>query len=100
MSSIESSSKKFNLIVFMPAGGEAGVIQIWPDTKGVFWWAEFRGPPYSKWGDDPDYGHYPMQIVHDTMEGWHTTVLHQGSKLLLTPKHPDYQKVLDLLAEE
>lgn len=86
----------------MPRGGEEGLIQVWPDTKGVFWWAEFRGPPYSQWQyqSDEEYGRYPMQWVHDAMEGWHTTVLHQGSKLLLTPKHPDFQRVLDLLKED
>ena len=81
----------------MPKGGEDGLIQVWPDTRGVFWWVEFRGPPYSKWDIDKPIS--PMQQVHDIMEGWHTTVLHQGSKLVLTPKHPDYSKVLNLLQE-
>jgi hypothetical protein len=78
------------LCIYMPSCGEAGVIQVW--QPGNRRWVEFRGPPYSQWGDTPN----DMQQVHDALEGWHATVLHQGEVLLIHDKHPDFMRILAL----
>ena len=76
----------------MPDGGEQGLIIAWyandPD------WIELRGTPYSQWDENT---YHPMQLLHDAMEGWHTTVLHQDSILTLMPHHPDYSTVKKLI---
>lgn len=78
----------------MPDLGEAGVIQVWQPR--VHNWVEFRGPPYSKWrpGERSD-----MQAVHDALEGWHATVLHQGEALLIHENHPDFERVWSMFQE-
>lgn len=76
------------LHLYMPDGGEMGCIQAW--YSGESSWVEFRGLPYSQWGDE-DGGMF--QTIHDMMEGWHTTVLHQDSILTLLDKHRDYDLV-------
>ena len=80
------------LCVYMPDCGQAGVIQIWQPGEGK--WVEFRGPAYSMWDDLP----CPMKLVHDTLDGWHTTVLHQGSVLLLHEDHLDFARIWKLYA--
>lgn len=78
--------------LYMPDGGEAGKIQAW--FAGQASWVEFRGPAYSQWGDD-DGGDF--QSVHDALEGWHTTVLHQDQILTLLDRHSDYDAICRLL---
>lgn len=84
-------AKVINL--YMPDSGQQGLIIAWyandPD------WVEFRGTAYSSWDE---YTHHPMQAVHDVMEGWHTTVLHQDSVLTLIAHHPDYAVVDALMS--
>lgn len=84
------AAKRRELLLHMPEGGQAGVIRVW--RPGDERWVEFRGPPYSEWGD----GASDMQRIHDALEGWHATVLHQGSVLLLHEGHPDFKRVLAL----
>ncbi len=83
-------AKVINL--YMPEGGELGLIVAWyaddPD------WIELRGSPYSQWDEKTNH---PMKQVHDAMEGWHTTVLHQDSVLTLLSSHPDYVVVKKLI---
>jgi hypothetical protein len=88
----ELHSRRREILLYMPHGGEDGVIQVWypGDPK----WIEFRGPPYSQW--DPDEAS-PMQQIHDALEGWHATVLHQDEILLLHDGHPDFERVLRLV---
>lgn len=76
--------------LYMPDGGERGVILAWFAGHGAHEWVEFRGRPYSKWG--PEEGS-PMAMIHDCMEGWHTTILHQDEVLTIHEKHPDYPAV-------
>ncbi len=86
------------LLLYMPHGGEHGVIQVWHDgrVEGRKW-VEFRGPPYSQWHKHP--GVSPMQRVHDALEGWHSTVLHQDSVLMIGSHHPDYHAVKKMVDE-
>lgn len=86
------TDKKNSILLYMPNGGEDGVIQAW--YVGRHQWVEFRGPKYSKWHAG---SHSRMQEIHDAMEGWHTTVLHQNEVLMLHPKHPDYAAVKRLV---
>jgi hypothetical protein len=84
--------------VFMPNGGEDGVILVWrgkPDTMER--WVECRGKPFSQWGVNEDTA---MSRVHDVMEGWHTTVLHQDQVLTLHEQHPDFEFVDSFMKED
>jgi len=81
-------AKEGMIVLYMPDGGERGLIQLW--WQGVRSWVEVRGRPYSQWEAGEDT---PFSRLHDTMEGWHTTVLHQDSTLVILPTHPDYDRV-------
>ena len=85
------------ILLYMPAGGEAGVIQAW--FQGSATWKEFRGPAYSQWhpGDLPS----DFEILHNSLLGQHATVLHQDSVLALIPeKHSDFAAVEQLMLAE
>jgi hypothetical protein len=75
--------------LYMPNGGEDGVLigwrADWPEGK----WVEFRGPPYSQWkGEGSDF-----ELVHDALEGRHATVLHTNDVLDVLPTHPRYDLI-------
>ncbi len=75
--------------LYMPNGGEDGVLigwrADWPESK----WVEFRGPPYSQWeGKGSDF-----ELVHDTLEGRHATVLHTNDILDVLPMNPRYDLI-------
>jgi hypothetical protein len=75
--------------LYMPNGGEDGVLigwrADWPQNKYV----EFRGPPYSQWeGAGSDF-----ELVHDALEGRHSTVLHTNDILDVIPTHPRYDLI-------
>lgn len=55
---------------------------------------EFRGPPYSVWDHEKPS---PAQRIHDALEGWHSSVLHAGDTLTLLAKHPDYERIAQIL---
>lgn len=79
------------ICLYMPDGGEAGVIQAW--LAGEHKWVEFRGAPYSQWrvGEVS-----PMSALHDALEGMHATVLHQDSILAVHEGHADFGWVMEL----
>lgn len=78
----------------MPDSGEQGMIKLW--WQGKRSWVEARGRPYSEWDENEDS---PFSRLHDAMEGWHTTVLHQDSTLVIMPMHPDYESVRQFMQE-
>lgn len=80
--------------LYMPDGGERGVILAWFAGHGEHEWVEFRGRPYSRWAPGEDS---PMAALHDSLEGWHATVLHQDVVLTLLDRHPDYRIVRELV---
>ena len=76
--------RKKILHMYMPNGGEAGVILLWrarhKNDPHQLRWVECRGLPFSEWEEDEVS---PMQRLHDCMPGWHTCVLHQDAVLTL-----------------
>ena len=70
----------------------SAAIRAW--RKGWQSWIEFRGTPYQLWSDE---NITPVQQIHDSLEGWHASVLHAGETLTLFPHHPDYAAVDELL---
>lgn len=81
----------------MPDCGEEGVIQVWPTTKGIYWWVEFRGPPYSKW--DYESGISEMQRIHDSLIGAHASALHESKYVPINTNHPDWENIHRLVEE-
>lgn len=78
----------------MPNGGQDGVLQAWFARERT--WVEFRGRPHTEWdGEAAD----PFQALHDALEGWHSTVLHQDEVLALMPQHPDYEAAVRMMEE-
>jgi hypothetical protein len=67
--------------LYMPNGGEDGVLigwrADWPDNHYI----EFRGLPYSQWTHDGD----DFQRVHDRLHGMRATVLHHNSIVEVLP---------------
>jgi len=39
------------------------------------------------------------QALHDCLEGWHSCVLHTGDTLTVLPRHPDYNRVRQLVED-
>jgi len=74
----------------MPDGGEDGVLIGWRADWPKNSWVEFRGPDYTKWGGGQESD---FEKVHDSMKGWHTSVLHSGETVDIIPSHPDYEKI-------
>lgn len=70
---------------------EMCIIQAWipKDHK----WIEFRGRPYSGWCGD---NQCDAERFHDSLEGWHTSVLHSGDILLIHEGHPDFKMAWDM----
>jgi hypothetical protein len=87
--------KKRVVCMYMPDGGELGVILLWhprrKDDPKPIKWVECRGRPFSEW--DPDEN-TPMSHLHDCMYGWHTCVLHQDVVLSLYEGQGDYDAVV------
>lgn len=77
-----------NILLYMPDGGEAGMIQVWFEKERS--WVEARGRPYSVWEEGEDT---PFSRLHDGMPGWHTCVLHTNCVLAILPRHEDYEFV-------
>lgn len=85
------------IMLYMPQGGEAGVIQAW--YQGQHSWVEFRGLPYSHWGENDEPSAF--QIVHNSLLGMHCTVLHQDSILaLIRGRHSDFDAVEQAMLAE
>ncbi len=75
--------------LYMPNGGEDGVLVGWRADWPQSHYVEFRGPPYSQWkGEGSDF-----ELVHDALEGRHSTVLHTDSILDVLPTHPRYDLI-------
>jgi hypothetical protein len=85
------------IMLYMPHGGESGVIQAW--YQGDHSWVEFRGPPYSQWlYKEPKS---PFQMLHDSLLGMHCTVLHQDQILaLIRDRHSDFNAIEQLMQSE
>jgi hypothetical protein len=66
---------------------------------------EFRGDAYWQWNlsSYPDHirNHGKAicwaQLLHDSLEGWHSCVLHAGDIVTILPRHPDYEAVTRLI---
>ena len=87
-----NQSKQKMICVFMPDGGERGLIQLW--WQGRHNWVEARGRPFSQWDESEDTA---FSRLHDGMLGAHTSVLHTGDVLVVLPKHPDWEFVAQFL---
>ena len=74
----------------MPDGGEDGVLIAWRADWPKNSWVEFRGPDYTQWTGDQKSD---FEKVHDSMKGWHTSVLHAGETVDILPTHPDYERI-------
>lgn len=74
--------KQRPVVLRMPDCGEQGVITA--QFAGDRAWCEFRGRPYSQWMPGEAT---PMALLHDALEGWHTSVLHTDEPLTLMPSH-------------
>ena len=75
--------------LYMPNGGEDGVLIGWRADWPESHYVEFRGPPYSQWeGKGSDF-----ELVHDALEGRHATVLHTNDVLDVLPTHPRYDLI-------
>jgi hypothetical protein len=74
----------------MPDGGEDGVLIGWRADWPKNSWVEFRGPNYTQWTGSQKSD---FEKVHDSMKGWHTSVLHTGETVDILPTHPDYERI-------
>lgn len=63
----------------------------------------FLGDAYWQWSAtalrNRDAGCSWAQALHDALEGWHSTVLHQGETVAILPRHPDYERVRSLVED-
>ena len=66
------------------------------DPKIIF----FDGDAYWQWGHSPLRNNCKnlcwSQLLHDSLEGWHSTVLHQGESVAIHDKHIDFPRVYRL----
>lgn len=85
---------KETIHLYMPDGGQDGVIQAWLGSWPEWRWVEFRGPPYAAW--DP-YATSNFQCIHDALPGWHACVLHTDQVLDVLPKHPEYEYLIGIV---
>lgn len=82
--------------LYMPNGGEDGVLIGWRADWPESHYVEFRGPPYSQWkGEGSDF-----ERVHDALEGRHATVLHTNDILDVLPMHPRYDLIKNAIEKE
>ena len=74
-------------------------VRVGKDTRLVI----FGGDGYRQWGNSclRNYGKSCCwtQALHDSLEGWHSCVLHAGSSVDILPQHPDYEKVRQLVED-
>jgi hypothetical protein len=88
---------KDTILLYMPQGGEQGMIQAW--YAGQRSWVEFRGPRFSEW--EPTLEPSAFEIAHDCLLGMHCTVLHQDSVLaLVRGRHSDFDAIERAMAAE
>jgi len=73
-----------SLRLFMPNGGEDGVI-IAEANDGTR--VEFRGNPYSKWAEDECS---PMFEIHACLKRVNVSNLHSNMVETVTPWHPEW----------
>ena len=64
---------------------------------------KFEGDAYWQW-DESSLRNYEKncswtQALHDSLMGWHTCVLHTGESVTVLPKHPDYERVRQLVED-
>ncbi len=63
----------------------------------------FGGDAYWQWGDTCMRNRGKnccwTQALHDCLEGWHSCVLHTGDTLTVLPRHPDYERVRQLVED-
>jgi hypothetical protein len=86
-----------NIHLSMPNGGQDGVI--FARFSGESSRVEFRGLPYTEWSEEEPEPNNWFRRIHDALEGWHSTVLHQDEELTVLPWHPDYEAVFQLMIE-
>ena len=83
--------------LYMPNGGEDGVLigwrADWPESHHI----EFRGPPYTQWTGDQGSD---FERLHDALEGRHSTVLHTNDILDVLPTHPRYEVIKNAIENE
>lgn len=79
-----------NYRIFMPNGGEDGVIVV-TRTDGVV--VEFRGRPYSMWqiGEDS-----PMYKLHSSLVQINISQLHCCEIEVVTPWHSEWSIIRDM----
>ena len=74
-------------------------VRVGKDHRCVY----FRGDAYWQWDDTCLRNHGKncswTQALHDCLEGWHSCVLHTGDTLTILPKHPDYNRVRQLVED-
>ena len=74
-------------------------VRVGKDHRRVY----FRGDAYWQWDDTCLRNHGKncswTQALHDCLEGWHSCVLHTGDTLTILPKHPDYNRVRQLVED-
>lgn len=63
---------------------------------------DFGGDAYWQWAETPLRAKGSRlcwsQLLHDSMEGWHASVLHAGAEVSIMPHHPDFSRI-DKLVE-
>lgn len=63
----------------------------------------FRGDAYYQWDESPlrnnDKNACWTQALHDAMEGWHSCILHTGDDTVILPKHPDFDRIVQLISD-
>lgn len=79
--------------LYMPKGGEEGVILATLDDKYV---VEFRGHPYSTWDEKEDS---PMYAVHSAIKQANISDLHCGRVETITPWHSEWDAIYKLVFE-
>jgi hypothetical protein len=79
-------------IITMPDGGEAGVIIVKAAHEES--WTEFRGLPYSQWGDEELTW---FAFIHDLLPGPQCSVLHAQVPLDIHATHPVWPVLHDVM---
>ena len=63
----------------------------------------FEGDAFWQWVATPFRNHDQncswAQALHDALEGWHSTVLHEDETLTVLPHHPDWERVRALVED-
>lgn len=87
------------LINLGSSGDPFSCIRVWKNNDPR--WVDFTGDAYWMWADTPSRangkGYCWAQALHDSLEGFHSTILHSGhDRFVVHKNHSDYMRVLDL----